>query len=104
MSGHSIPTIRNRKTHNMRFFGHLIKGETTGREGVKTGIFPDMNRAIEDPRILLAMALREQGSSNRFAARYLGGLLPEKTPEIRLLKDHIKVHGYPRATNGEIDD
>ncbi|MHA2602879.1 MAG: aldehyde dehydrogenase family protein, partial [Candidatus Thorarchaeota archaeon SMTZ1-83] len=63
-----------------------------------------MNRAIESPRILLAMALREQGSANRFAARYLGGLLPERTPEIRLLKDYIKTHGYPSATNDEIDD
>ncbi len=88
----------------MRFFGHLIKGEVSGRKGAKTGVFPDMNRALEAPRILLAMALREQGSANRFAARYFGGLLPERTPEIRLLKDHIRIHGYPRATKDEIDD
>jgi len=104
LSGHDTATIRYRKAANMRFFGHLIKGEVSGRKGAKTGIFPDMNRAIESPRILLAMALREQGSANRFAARYLGGLLPDRTPEIRLLKDHIRIHGYPRATNDEIDD
>ncbi len=88
----------------MRFFGHLIKGEITSPEAGRVGSFPDMNKAIENPRILLAMALRNQGSLSRFAARYFSGLLPEKVPEVRMLKDYIRVHGYPRASKDEIDD
>jgi lactaldehyde dehydrogenase/glycolaldehyde dehydrogenase len=88
----------------MRFFGHLIKGKIAKPKDARTGTFPDMNRAIEDPRILFAMALREQGSLERFVARRLGRMLPEKVPEVRLLKDYIRVHGYPKATKDEVDD
>ncbi len=88
----------------MRFFGHLIKGDVTSPDKGRTGRFPNMNLAIEDPRLLFAMALRGQGSLSRIAARYFGGLLPEKTPEIRLLKDYIRCHGYPSASKDEIDD
>jgi len=88
----------------MRFFGHLINGKITKPGDGKTGTFPDMNRAIEDPRVLFAMALREQGSLGRFVARRLSGMLPEKVPEVRLLKDHIRVHGFPKATRDEIDN
>lgn len=88
----------------MRFFGHLIKGEVTDPEAGRVGSFPDMNKVIDDPRVLFAMALRSQGSLSRFAARYFSGLLPEKVPEVRMLKDYIRVHGYPRASKEEIDD
>jgi lactaldehyde dehydrogenase/glycolaldehyde dehydrogenase len=87
----------------MRFFGHLIKGKVTKPTEGKTGTFPDMNRAIEDPRILFAMALQEQGSLGRFVARRFSGMLPEKVPEVRLLKDYIRAHGFPKATKHEID-
>lgn len=87
----------------MRFFGHLIKGKITKPENSLLGTFPDMNRAIEDPRILFAMVLKEQGSLRRFAIRYFRGMLPERIPEIRLLKDFIRVHGYPDATIDECD-
>jgi lactaldehyde dehydrogenase/glycolaldehyde dehydrogenase len=88
----------------MRFFGHLIKGKVTKPKDGKTGTFPDMNRAIEDPRILFAVALREQGSLGRFVARRFSGMLPEKVPEVRLLKDYIRVHGFPTATKDEADN
>ncbi len=88
----------------MRFFGHLIKGRITKPGEGAIGKFPNMNAAIEDSRILFAMALKSQGSLNRFAARYFSGLIPEKTPEIRLLKDYIRAHGYPSASKEEIDD
>ncbi|MFW9934838.1 MAG: aldehyde dehydrogenase family protein [Candidatus Thorarchaeota archaeon] len=63
-----------------------------------------MSKVIEDPRILFAMALQSQGSLKRFAARYFSGILPEKVPEIRMLKDYIRVHGYPQASKDEIAD
>ncbi|MFW9804732.1 MAG: aldehyde dehydrogenase family protein [Candidatus Thorarchaeota archaeon] len=88
----------------MRMFGHLIKGEIIESDDGKTSIFPNMNQATEDPRILYAMALKEQGSLGRFAARYFSNLLPEKSPEIRLLKDYIRAHGEPSATKEEIEN
>ncbi len=88
----------------MRFFGHLIKGEISQPHQGRNGTFPDMNKAITDPRILFAMALHGQGSLRRFAARYFTGVLPEKSPEIRLLKDYIRAHGFPEATKDEMDE
>jgi acyl-CoA reductase-like NAD-dependent aldehyde dehydrogenase len=86
----------------MRFFGHLIKGEISSPESGKVRSFPNMSKVIEDPRIMFAMALESQGSLKRFAARYFSGILPEKVPEIRMLKDYIRVHGYPQASKDEI--
>jgi len=88
----------------MRFFGHLIKGEISKPVEGKTNFFPNMNKAIGDPRLLYAMALKEQGSLSRLAARYFSNQLPAKIPEIRLLKDYIKVHGYPQASKDEIQE
>jgi acyl-CoA reductase-like NAD-dependent aldehyde dehydrogenase len=85
-------------------FGHLIKGEIVASDDGRTSFFPDMNKAIEDPRILYAMALKEQGSLGRLASRYFSSILPEKSPEIRLLKDYIRAHGQPSATKEEIED
>ncbi|MFW9966153.1 MAG: aldehyde dehydrogenase family protein [Candidatus Thorarchaeota archaeon] len=94
---------RRRAAKDMQMFGHLIKGEIVQSDDSKTAIFPDMNRAIEDPRILYAMALKEQGSLGRLAARYFSGKLPDRSPEMRLLKDYIRIHGYPSATKDEIE-
>jgi acyl-CoA reductase-like NAD-dependent aldehyde dehydrogenase len=88
----------------MRFFGHLIKGEKSEPVTGKTSFFPDMNQAIGDPRLLYAMALKEQGSLSRFAARYFSNQLPAKVPEIRLLKDYIREYGYPKASKDEIQE
>ncbi len=88
----------------MRFFGHLIKGEITSPQEGSVRSFPDMNKAIGDPRIFFAMALEGERSLNRFVARYFSGRLPEKSPEIRLLKDYIRVHGFPKATKDEISE
>lgn len=88
----------------MRFFGHLIKGEITKRVMGKNSFFPNMNKAIEDPRLLYAMALGEQGSFGRFMARYFSNQLPSKVPEIRLLKDYIRTHGHPQASKDEIQE
>lgn len=88
----------------MRFFGHLIKGEKSKPIQGKTSYFPNMNIAIGDPRLLYAMALKDQGSISRLVARHISSVLPEKVPEIRLLKDYIKVHGFPQATNDEIQE
>jgi acyl-CoA reductase-like NAD-dependent aldehyde dehydrogenase len=88
----------------MRMFGHLIKGEIVESGDGRASVFPNMNNAIEDPRILYSMALKEQGSLGRLAARYFSNLLPEKSPEIRLLKDYIRAHGEPSATKEEIEN
>ena len=88
----------------MRFFGHLIKGEVSKRAEGRTSSFPNMNKAIGDPRLLYAMALKEQGSFSRFMARYFSNQLPAKVPEIRLLKDYIKAHGFPQASKDEIQE
>ncbi|MFW9982619.1 MAG: hypothetical protein ACFFE3_11980, partial [Candidatus Thorarchaeota archaeon] len=60
----------------MRFFGHLIKGEISKRTEGNTSFFPNMNKAIEEPRLLYGMALKEQGSFGRFMARYFSNQLP----------------------------
>lgn len=86
----------------MRFFGHLIKGEISSPKTGRIGRFPDMNKMVGDPRVLFAMALEGQSSLSQFVARYFSGRLPEKSPEVRMLKDHIRVHGYPKATKDEI--
>ena len=88
----------------MRFFGHLIKGETTTPQDGRTREFPNMNKAIDDPRLLFAMALAGQGTVSRFAARYFTGALPEKVPEVRMLKDYIRAHGYPKASKDELQE
>jgi acyl-CoA reductase-like NAD-dependent aldehyde dehydrogenase len=88
----------------MKLFGHLIKGESVVPEDGKIAVFPNMNKAIQDPRVLYAMALKEQSSVDQLAARYLGGMLPEKSADVRMLKDFIRVHGYPKATKDEIDE
>lgn len=88
----------------MQFFGHLIKGEISSPESGRVLSFPNMSKVVGDPRILFAMALQSQGSLKRFAARYFSGILPEKVPEIRMLKDYIRVHGYPEASKDEIAD
>lgn len=90
--------------HQMRFFGHLIKGEISKPIDGKTSYFPNMNKAIEDPRLLYAMALGEQASFGRFAARYFPNQLPSKVPEVRLLKDYIRTNGYPNASKDEISE
>lgn len=87
----------------MRIFGNLLKGEIV-TEGLPKGTFPNMEKVIQDPRILFASVLKSQGSLNRLIARRFTGILPEKSPEIRLLKDHIKVHGWPEASPSEIAD
>ncbi len=88
----------------MRYFGHLIQGEISGPKEGPSGIFPNMNKVIEAPRILFAWVLKEQGSLSRFAARFFTNLIPNKSPEIRLLKDYIRVHGYPKASTDEMDE
>ena len=88
----------------MRFFGHLIAGEISKPVQGRTSFFPDMNKAIGEPRLLFAMALGEQGSLSRFIARYLSNQIPSRVPEVRLLKDYIKAHGYPKATKDEIQE
>ena len=86
----------------MRTFGHLLKGEIVS--GDNFGSFPNMERVIQDPRVLFASVLKSQSSLNRLVAQRFTGILPEKSPEIRLLKDYIKVHGWPEASSSEIED
>ncbi len=88
----------------MRFFGHLIKGEISKPEAQRTDSFPNMNKVIEDPRLLFALALKSQSSRSRFAVRHFTRFLPEKMPEIRMIKDYIRVQGYPSATKDELDE
>jgi acyl-CoA reductase-like NAD-dependent aldehyde dehydrogenase len=87
----------------MRIFGNLLKGEIV-TEGLPIGTFPNMEKVIQDPRILFASVLKSQGSFNRLIAKRFRRFLPDKSPEIRLLKDFIEVHGWPNATPSEIAD
>ncbi|MCK4849212.1 MAG: aldehyde dehydrogenase family protein, partial [Candidatus Heimdallarchaeota archaeon] len=87
----------------MKIFGHLIKGKII-EESKRMGSFPNVEKSIQDPRILYASALKNQSSFNNILAKRFTNFLPEKSPEIRLLKDYIRVHGYPEATNSEIAD
>lgn len=79
----------------MDFYGHLIKGEVSKPEAGKIGKFPNMDKAIENPGVLFAMALRSKGSFKRFITHKFTRFLPESSAEIRLLKDYIDVHGFP---------
>ncbi|UCE13487.1 MAG: aldehyde dehydrogenase family protein [Candidatus Heimdallarchaeota archaeon] len=85
----------------MKTFGHLIRGEisTEGRHFS----FPNADKVIQDPRVLFASVLKSRGSMNRLAARF-SRFIPTNAPELRLLKDYIKVHGWPEATSSEIAD
>ncbi|MFW9993597.1 MAG: aldehyde dehydrogenase family protein [Candidatus Odinarchaeota archaeon] len=85
----------------MKFFGNLIKGniEQSGRRSY----FPDMEKALENPAALLAYGLQDQSSLSNFALKHFTGRIPEKTPEIRLIKDFIKHHGYPNASKDQIE-
>jgi acyl-CoA reductase-like NAD-dependent aldehyde dehydrogenase len=85
----------------MKIFGHLIKGNIV-EASERMGSFPNVEKTITDPRILYASALKNQSFLNKILAKNFTKFLPEQSPEIRLLKDHIRVHGYPEATNSEI--
>ena len=87
----------------MKIFGHLIKGNIV-EDSKRMGSFPNVEKTISDPRILYASALENQSSLNKILARRFTSFLPEKSPEIRLLKDYIRVHGYPEAKSSEIAD
>ncbi len=87
----------------MKLFGHLIAGEIVDK-GQKIGTFPNLEKIIQDPRILFASAIKSQGSLRRFIARNLSSLFPTSNPEVRLLKDFIRVHGWPEASSSEIAD
>ncbi|MHA1214800.1 MAG: aldehyde dehydrogenase family protein [Candidatus Hodarchaeales archaeon] len=87
----------------MKIFGHLIKGQII-TESSKIGSFPNVEKMIQDPRILYASALKSQSSVNKIIAKRFTNFLPEKSPEIRLLKDYIRVHGWPEASPSEIDE
>ena len=65
-----------------------------------------MNKAIEDPGLLFAMALKSQGSINRFIANKFTRFLPTASAEIRLLKDYINTHGFPKdyIKSEQLDD
>ncbi|MFX0206942.1 MAG: aldehyde dehydrogenase family protein, partial [Candidatus Hodarchaeota archaeon] len=87
----------------MRVFGNLLKGEIV-TEGLPIRTFPNMEKVIQDPRILFASILKSQGSINRLIAKHFRRVLPERSPEIRILKDYVEVHGWPEATSSEIAD
>ena len=87
----------------MRVFGNLLKGEIVTK-GLPIRTFPNMEKVIQDPRILFASVLKSQGSFNRLMAKRFRRVLPERSPEIRLLKDYVEVHGWPEATSSEIAD
>ncbi|MHA2294232.1 MAG: aldehyde dehydrogenase family protein [Candidatus Hodarchaeales archaeon] len=87
----------------MKVFGNLINGKIVTK-GMPSGTFPNMDKVIQNPRVLFASVLKTQSSLNRFTIRRLTGFFPEKSPEIRLIKDFIKVHGWPKATLSEISD
>ncbi|UCG04535.1 MAG: hypothetical protein JSW11_11235 [Candidatus Heimdallarchaeota archaeon] len=54
----------------MRVYGNLLKGEIVTK-GLPIGTFPNMEKVIQDPRILFASVLKSQGSLRRLLARRL---------------------------------
>jgi hypothetical protein len=67
----------------MEIFGNLIKGEVI-TEDLPIGTFPNMEKVIQNPRILFTSVLKAQGSFKRLVAQRLTGFLPERNPEKRL--------------------
>jgi acyl-CoA reductase-like NAD-dependent aldehyde dehydrogenase len=86
----------------LNFFGNLIKGniEKSGRKS----FFPNVEIVLHDPAVLIAYGLKDQSTASKFLLRRFTGSVPEKTPEIRLVKDFIKYHGYPDVSKDQLDD
>ena len=54
----------------MKIFGHLIKGNVV-ETSERMGSFPNVEKTIQDPRILYASALKNQGSFAILYVQYL---------------------------------
>ncbi|MFX1532863.1 MAG: aldehyde dehydrogenase family protein [Promethearchaeota archaeon] len=87
----------------MKFFGSLIKGKIDD-SGDKRGFFPHLEKAIQNPAILIAYSLKDQPGSVKFLLKNFTSHVPEKTSETRLVKDYIKYHGYPQVSKDELAD
>ncbi|MFX0062976.1 MAG: aldehyde dehydrogenase family protein [Candidatus Hermodarchaeota archaeon] len=87
----------------MKFFGSLIKGKIND-SGDKRSFFPHLEKGIQNPAALIAYGLKDRSSSVKFLLKNFTSRVPEKTPEIRLVKDHIKHHGYPQVSKEELID
>ncbi|MFX0115859.1 MAG: aldehyde dehydrogenase family protein [Candidatus Hodarchaeota archaeon] len=87
----------------MRIFGNLIKGNIDESSGI-TGFFPSVDKGIQNPAALLAYGLRNQSGLAKFFLKHIPGRIPEKTPEMRQVKDYIRFHGFPEVSKEEIID
>lgn len=87
----------------MKFFGSLIKGDISETSSIR-GYFPSLDKGLQNPAALIAYGLGNQSKLVQFFLKRMPGRIPEKTPEIRLVKDHIRTHGYPEVSKDEIDD
>ncbi|MHA1166495.1 MAG: aldehyde dehydrogenase family protein [Candidatus Hodarchaeales archaeon] len=87
----------------MKVFGHLIKGKKV-ESGNKKGYFPDVEKGLANPGVMIALGLKGQPKSSRFLLKHFSSIVPEKSPEARLVKDFVRTHGYPEASKDELDE
>jgi lactaldehyde dehydrogenase/glycolaldehyde dehydrogenase len=85
----------------LRFFGNLIEGSIS-QSNTNNGFFPSVEKGILNPAALIAYGLKNQAKYVKFLLKRLPGRIPEKTPEMRFVKDYIRVHGYPEVSREEI--
>lgn len=74
---------------------------------VDTGLyipFPDMDRVAMEPGLAIALQLRASSTFRRLVFSRLPGLIPERTAELRYLRDYRKYHGIPKYTTDELAD
>ncbi len=86
----------------MNLFSILVDGKEIDTGNYVT--FPDMNRVIEDPGLAIALQMRSIPFFQRLMISRATRLIPEKSPELRYLKDFVKAHGVPNYSKDEIDE
>ncbi|MFX0095018.1 MAG: aldehyde dehydrogenase family protein [Candidatus Hodarchaeota archaeon] len=87
----------------MKSFGSLIKGKID-TSGDKRSFFPNLEKGIKQPGLLITYGLKDQPGFSKFLLKTFTSRVPEKSPEIRLVKDYIKYHGYPQVSKDELAD
>lgn len=97
-----IGSLKRIRVDTMEIFPILVDGHEvdTGRYAV----FPDMNKVIAEPGLAIALQLRAASSSENFFFKKVPFLIPQKSPEMRYLRDFRKHHGVPKYSNDELDE
>ncbi|MHA2233655.1 MAG: hypothetical protein ACXAB4_14325, partial [Candidatus Hodarchaeales archaeon] len=87
----------------MKFFGSLIKGDIGETSSIQA-YFPSLDKGLQNPSALIAYGLKNQSKLARTFLKRMPGRIPEKTPEMRLVKDYVRTWGYPEVSKDEVDD